>query len=127
PRFTSLTPSPSPSPLSLHSFPTRRSSDLATLVIAGLSAISLCGIFVVLLLLYPSVRIVLQVLNAVPVAFIGGVAALTLTGQTLTVASLVGFVSLAGISVRNGILLMSHYLHLTRCEGETCSQRRIER
>jgi HME family heavy-metal exporter len=103
------------------------SQQRATLVIAGLSVIALCGIFVVLLILYPSVRIVLQVLNAVPVAFIGGVAALTLTGQSLTVASLVGFVSLAGISVRNGILLMSHYVHLMRREGETFSQRMIER
>src|SRR5207248_10616593 len=103
------------------------SQQRATLVIAGLSAISLCGIFVVLLLLYPSVRIVLQVLNAVPVAFIGGVMALTLTGQTLTVASLVGFISLGGIAVRNGILLMSHYVHLMREEGEGFTQKMIER
>jgi HME family heavy-metal exporter len=84
-------------------------------VLAGVSVI---GMFVVLLMLKPSVRIVLQVLNAIPTAFIGGVLALVLTHQTLTVASLVGFVSLGGIAVRNGILLVTHYFHLMQDEGE---------
>ena len=74
--------------------------------------------FVVLTMLYPSVRIVLQILNALPTAFIGGVLALVLTRQTLTVASLVGFISLGGIAVRNGILLVTHYFHLMKHEGE---------
>ena len=63
----------------------------ATLTIAVLAAVSLAGIFMVLMMLFPSARITLQILNAVPTAFIGGVAALLLTRQTLTVASLVGF------------------------------------
>src|SRR6185436_15448420 len=79
---------------------------------------SVVGMFAVLLILQPSVRIVLQILNAIPTAFIGGVLALVLTGQTLTVASLVGFVSLGGIAVRNGILLVTHYFHLMKEEGE---------
>ena len=62
--------------------------------------------FVVLMILYPSVRIVLQLLNALPTAFIGGALALVITGQPLSVASLVGFISLGGIvyagSVRVG-------------------------
>lgn len=91
----------------------------ATTLIAVLAVVSLFGIFVVLFLLFPSARITLQVLNAVPTAFIGGVFALVITGQTLTVASLVGFVSLGGIAVRNGILLVTHYMHLMRSEGET--------
>ena len=69
-------------------------------------------------LLYPSLRIVLQIINALPAAFIGGVLALALTGQSLTVASLVGFISLGGIAARNGILLVSHYFHLMQHEGE---------
>ncbi|MEZ5952555.1 MAG: efflux RND transporter permease subunit [Planctomycetaceae bacterium] len=85
------------------------------------------GIFVVLLLLFPSVRIVLQILNALPTAFIGGVMALVLTGQDVTVASLVGFISLGGIAVRNGILLVTHYFHLMREEGEEFSQEMILR
>jgi HME family heavy-metal exporter len=85
------------------------------------------GIFAVLLLLFPSWRIVLQILNAIPTAFIGGVIALVITEQTLTVASLVGFISLGGIATRNGILLVSHYIHLMREEGERFTQQMILR
>lgn len=90
----------------------------ATFLIVGLALVSVVGMFVVLMVLYPSARIALQILNAVPTAFIGGVLALVLTGQTLTVASLVGFISLGGIAVRNGILLVTHYFHLMKYEGE---------
>src|SRR5262249_31046680 len=90
----------------------------ATLIIGALAGVSLAGMFVVLLMLYPSVRIVLQILNALPTAFIGGVVALVLTRQSLTVAAMVGFISLGGIAVRNGILLVSHYFHLMKHEGE---------
>jgi HME family heavy-metal exporter len=90
----------------------------ATYLITLLAGVSVLGMFVVLSVLYPSWRIVLQILNALPTAFIGGVLALVLTRQTLTVASMVGFISLGGIAVRNGILLVSHYLHLMKSEGE---------
>jgi Cu/Ag efflux pump CusA len=89
----------------------------ATAKIAVLALVSVAGVFAVLFLLYPSWRVSLQILNAVPTAFIGGVIALVVTGQTLTVASLVGFVSLGGIAVRNGILLVTHYFHLMREDG----------
>ncbi|MCI0682776.1 MAG: efflux RND transporter permease subunit [Gemmataceae bacterium] len=90
----------------------------ATGLIGVLAAVSLAGMFVVLMILFPSPRVALQILNAVPTAFIGGVLALVLTGQTLSVASLVGFISLGGIAVRNGILLVTHYFHLMKHEGE---------
>jgi HME family heavy-metal exporter len=90
----------------------------ATILIGLLSALAVVGMFVVLYTLYPSTRIVLQILFALLMAFIGGVAALALTRQTLTVASMVGFISLGGIAARNGILLVSHYFHLMRHEGE---------
>ncbi len=94
------------------------SQQRATRLIMVLAAISVVGMFVVLMLLFPSVRIVLQILNALPTAFIGGVLALVITRQDLTVASLVGFISLGGIAVRNGILLVTHYFHLMKEEGE---------
>ena len=99
----------------------------ATKRILLLSAVAIVGVFTVLMVLLPSVRIVLQVLNALPTAFIGGVLALMVTQQDLTVASLVGFISLGGIAVRNGILLVTHYLHLMKHEGETFSQEMILR
>ena len=99
----------------------------ATRLISVLAGVSLAGIFLVLMMLYPSVRVTLQILNAIPTAFIGGVLALVITQQTLTVASLVGFVSLGGIAVRNGILLVTHYFHLMKEEGQPFSRETVLR
>jgi len=99
----------------------------ATLMLTTLAAVSVAGIFVVLMMLFPSARITLQIFNAIPAAFIGGVIALIVTRQTLTVASLVGFISLGGIAVRNGILLVTHYFHLMRAEGEEFTPQMILR
>jgi HME family heavy-metal exporter len=99
----------------------------ATQLITVLAAISVIGMFVVLYMLFPSGRIVLQILLALPAAFIGGVLALLLTQQTLTVASMVGFISLGGIAARNGILLVTHYFHLMKYEGEGFTEHMILR
>lgn len=99
----------------------------ATRQMAILSVVSFLGVFLVLFTLYPSVRIVLQIMLALPIAFVGGVIALKLTGQSLSVASMVGFISLGGIAARNGILLVSHYLHLMKEEGESFSEAMIMR
>ena len=48
----------------------------------------------------------------IPLALIGSVVALHIAGQPLSVASMVGFITLAGISARNGILKISHYINL---------------
>ncbi len=103
------------------------SQQRATRTIVVLAGVSIVGMFVVLMLLFPSVRVVLQILNALPTAFIGGVLALVITNQSLTVASLVGFISLGGIAVRNGILLVTHYFHLMKEEGEEFSREMILR
>jgi HME family heavy-metal exporter len=103
------------------------SQQRATSLIIVLAGVALIGMFVVLMMLYPSVRIVLQILNALPTAFVGGVLSLTLTGQSLTVASMVGFISLGGIAVRNGILLVTHYFHLMKEEGEGFTREMILR
>jgi HME family heavy-metal exporter len=96
-------------------------------MIGFLSLISLAGMFLTLYTLFRSVNLALQVLAALPMAAIGAVAALVLTRQSLTVASMVGFISLAGIASRNGILLIAHYLHLVRHEGECFTPEMIER
>jgi HME family heavy-metal exporter len=99
----------------------------ATRLIAVLAAVSVVGMFFVLTMLFPSWRIVTQLLLSIPTAFVGGVLALVVTGQTLTVASLVGFISLGGIAVRNGVLLVTHYVHLMRHEGEGFTEQMILR
>lgn len=99
----------------------------ATRMIGLLSLISLAAMFLALYTLFRSVNMALQVLSALPMAAIGAVAALVVTGQSLTVASMVGFISLSGIASRNGILLIAHYLHLVRYEGEKFTPQMIER
>jgi HME family heavy-metal exporter len=103
------------------------SQQTATRMIGFLSLFSLGGMFLALYTLFRSVNMSLQVLAALPMAAIGAVGALVLTHQSLTVASLVGFISLAGIASRNGILLIAHYLHLVRYEGEQFTSQMIER
>ncbi|NCY02382.1 MAG: efflux RND transporter permease subunit, partial [Planctomycetia bacterium] len=103
------------------------SQQQATRMIGCLSLVSLAGMFLALYTLFGSTNLALQVLAALPMAAIGSVAALVLTGQSLTVASMVGFISLSGIASRNGILLIAHYLHLVRHEGERFTPAMVER
>ncbi len=88
---------------------------------------AIVGMFLVLFTMFRSANLALQVMIALPMAFIGSVAALYVTGQTLTVAAMVGFISLCGIASRNGILLVNHYLHLVRHEGEEWSPEMVVR
>lgn len=103
------------------------SQQSASRVIGVLFAVSLVGVFLVLYTMFRSVNLSLQVMMALPMAFIGSVIALVVTGQTLTVAAMVGFISLAGIASRNGILLLNHYLHLVQHEGEDWTKEMIIR
>jgi Cu/Ag efflux pump CusA len=88
---------------------------------------AIIGMFLILYTMFRSANLSLQVMIALPMALIGSVAALYVTNQTLTVAAMVGFISLCGIASRNGILLINHYLHLVRHEGETWSREMIVR
>jgi HME family heavy-metal exporter len=103
------------------------SQQAATRMIGLLSLLSLAGMFLALYTLFRSINMSLQVLTALPIAAIGAVAALLITRQSLTVASMVGFISLCGTASRNGIQLISHYLHLVRYEGEGFTPEMIER
>lgn len=82
-----------------------------------LSAAALVGIFLLLYLDFQSVRLAVLVILSVPLALMGGIAAVVFSGGDLSLGSLVGFVTVFGIAVRNGILLISHYQHLRHIEG----------
>jgi heavy-metal exporter, HME family len=84
----------------------------ASRLILGLSLVSLALISFLLYARYSSARLVLIVLMSIPLAFMGGVLALMIAGETLSVASLVGFITLAGITARNAILKTSHVMNL---------------
>jgi CzcA family heavy metal efflux pump len=85
--------------------------------LAGLTAVILLAMYGLLLLAFRSHRHTLIVLVNLPLALIGGLLAVAVAGKGLSVASLVGFITLFGVAVRNGVLLVSHYEHLMRDEG----------
>ena len=92
-----------------------------------LSIVSLVLMFVVLYSRYQSVTLSALIMVNIPLALVGAVLGLWLSGQPLSVAALVGFITLAGISVRNGILKVSHYINLMRIEGEEFDHKMIVR
>ncbi len=94
------------------------SQQQATRLIGLLSILSISGIFILLYSHFRSISLALIIMANIPMALIGSVLAIWLTNQTLSVASLVGFITLTGIAARNGILKISHYRHLMQHEGE---------
>lgn len=89
--------------------------------------IALIGMALILYSHFKSKMIAAQVMLTIPFAFIGGILLLFLTDRSITVASLVGFITLCGIASRNGIMMISHYLHLMKFEGESFSKEMIIR
>jgi Cu/Ag efflux pump CusA len=85
------------------------------------SAAAFVLIVLLLALAFGSARHVLLVLVSLPSTLIGGVVAVALSGGTLTLGAMVGFVALFGMAARNTILLISHYDHLVAVEGDTWS------
>lgn len=99
----------------------------ATLTIGGLSLVSFGLIFALLFSRYRSATLALIVMAGVPMALVGSVIALWIAGLPLSVASMIGFVTLTGIASRNGILKISHYINLVLHEGETWGDAMIMR
>jgi CzcA family heavy metal efflux pump len=96
---------------------TFQAQEEATRTIGILSAISLAMVFAILYSRYRSTLFALIIMGSVPLALIGSVAALWWSGQPLSVASMIGFITLTGIAARNGILKVSHYINLALHEG----------
>lgn len=99
----------------------------ATRLVGLLSVLSLVLMFAVLYSRYQSVRLSAIIMGNIPLALVGAVVGLWVSGQPLSVAALIGFITLAGISVRNGILKVSHYINLMRFEHEQFTQSMIIR
>ena len=104
-----------------------QAQEQATRLIAALSAVSLAMMFLVLYSRYQSVVLAGIIMANIPLALIGSVLAMWLAGVQLSVASMVGFITLAGIATRNGILKISHYINLCKFEGEVFGQAMIVR
>ena len=98
---------------------TFRAQEDAGWLILGLSMLSLALIFLVLYSRYQSAVFTLIIMGNIPLALIGSVIALHVAGLQLSVASMIGFITLAGISARNGILKISHYINLALYEDES--------
>ncbi len=84
----------------------------------ALGGVSLLGILLILYMDFQSIRLTAMVALTIPFALIGGVIAAWIAGGTLSLGSLIGFVTVLGIAARNGIMLVSHYRHLQQVEGE---------
>ncbi len=76
---------------------------------------------------FQSLSLALQVLPEYPLALVGGLILTWLLINNISIATLVGFIAVGGIAARNGIMMISHYLHLMKHEGETFSRKMVER
>lgn len=104
-----------------------QAQEQATALISLLTIVAILAIFAVLYSRYRSAVLALIIMSNIPLAMVGSVLALWISGQALSVASLVGFITLTGIATRNGILKISHYINLCAFEGERFSQQMIVR
>lgn len=103
----------------------------ATRIITLLSILSVLAIFLALFAEFKNIRQSLLIMVNLPLALIGGVITVFFTEGIITIASLVGFITLFGIAVRNGIIMVSHYNHLIEAEklplGEAVIRGSLER
>jgi CzcA family heavy metal efflux pump len=88
------------------------SGQAAARAIGLMSLASIAAIFLILFQEFGRARIAMLIMVNLPLALIGGLVATLILGGVLNVATMVGFIALFGIAVRNGILLVSHYRHL---------------
>ena len=104
-----------------------QAQEEASRLIALLATVSAVLVGLVLYSRYRSLRLAAIVMGSIPLAGVGAVAGLWLSGQPLSVAALIGFITLAGIATRNGILKVSHCINLCAFEGEAFTRQMVVR
>ena len=104
-----------------------QAQEEAARLISILALLSLTMVFLVLYSRYRSLALTAIIMGNIPLALVGSVLALAISGQPLSVAALVGFITLTGIATRNGILKISHYINLCAFEGEKFGDHMIVR
>ena len=103
------------------------SQQSASRRLQALGAVVIAALFMILLLAFGRARDALLIMLNLPLALIGGVAGVFLAGGVLSVASMIGFITLFGIATRNGIMLVSHIRHLLDEEGVRDFRAAVER
>ena len=103
------------------------SEERATQRLLALGVLVIAGLFMLLVLAFGRARDALLVMVNLPLALIGGVVGVFLSGGILNVATLIGFITLFGIATRNGIMLLSHIQHLMQEEGVVDLREAVER
>ena len=104
-----------------------QAQEEASRLIGLLSIASVALIFLILFSRYQSAVLATIIMANIPLALVGAVFGLWLSGQPLSVAALVGFITLAGIAIRNGIMKVSHYVNLCAFEGEAFGDKMLAR
>ena len=99
----------------------------ASKLILFLGILSLIGVFVVLYAHFKSSFIAAQIMLNIPMALIGSLVAIFLSDRVFSIATMVAFITLCGIASRNGIMMISHYLHLMKFEGESFTKEMVIR
>ncbi|ATC64860.1 CusA/CzcA family heavy metal efflux RND transporter [Nibricoccus aquaticus] len=88
-------------------------------------------VFVIIVFLlygyFQSMALALQVMLSIPLSLVGGLVYTWLKVDNISIATLVGFIAVGGVAARNGIMMLSHYLHLMKHEGEGFTRAMVER
>jgi CzcA family heavy metal efflux pump len=87
----------------------------------------LVAVTVLLFSYFRSLSLALQVMLNIPLALMGGLALTWLLIDNISIATIVGFIAVGGVAARNGIMMISHYLHLMKHEGEGFTRAMIVR
>jgi Cu/Ag efflux pump CusA len=103
------------------------SAETTTRLLSFLGVVIVAGIAGLLHITFRSARDALFILLNLPLALIGGVVGIYLTGGVLSVASIIGFITVFGVAARNGIMMISHIRHLQTVEGVASFREAVRR